>query len=492
MIHVKKAQACYACHRRQVRCVRDEQGSSCKQYTCQKLLCRYASSFDAEDSTDNAASAAGIDKRRSPTIFKERNDGTRSVYYGCSTPAETDHVLDLLSAELMRTCVDYFFDNMYPGQPILGRKDVDSTLSKTYASNMTDCLALSLCASVVVQAELGSRLATEIGMLAPSESGHSLCSHIVRQCRALRKNHDYSCSPREADVTTSFFLSRCFLLLENHGMAWFYLREATTLAQALGMHEEPFYQKYIDAEKRFQLRNLYWLSFATEKSLFLQQLQQHRQYLPQTLHPTIDLPIGEGLPTIQSGAPGFNRLVGLFLPLDGTFVPTLNHTEPKCSDGCFGRLLATLLAAMPTYLNAATQPAFQITIAAQWLRIMLCYAAEYHCILQHRLLTGMTDSRLSMMNARAEDLTIDELTRRETGLAKFSTLVKLFQVVCVITEAKAFVDARDLSPGPQSQDCLQDLVSYVSRARDRCLQHITSTCRVPPDRVFRPTEAAVV
>ena len=52
----------------------------------------------------------------------------------------------LLSMEIITACVDYFFDNLYPTQPILHRQKVGETVAEMDTDVEAYCLVVSLCA----------------------------------------------------------------------------------------------------------------------------------------------------------------------------------------------------------------------------------------------------------------------------------------------------------------------------------------------------------
>lgn len=93
-----------------------------------------------------------------------------------------------------------------------------------------------------------------------SELGTTLLTEAVE----ARKASNYSEFPTTMSVTTSFFLFGCYFCLEKHNTAYYYLREATTLALLLGMNQEDSYTCTDEVEAVLK-RRLYWLLFVTER-----------------------------------------------------------------------------------------------------------------------------------------------------------------------------------------------------------------------------------
>ena len=62
--------------------------------------------------------------------------------------------------------------------------------------------------------------------------GQALLNEAIR----VRKGFDWNADPTVLSVITSFFFFGCYFCVNRHNLAWFHLREATTIAQLIGMH----------------------------------------------------------------------------------------------------------------------------------------------------------------------------------------------------------------------------------------------------------------
>lgn len=181
----------------------------------------------------------------------------------------------------------------------------------------------------------------------------------------VRKGYNYVEAPTVWTVITSFFFFGSHFCLDKHNTAWFHLREATTLAQLLGMHEEAHYTAIPDVIERSRRRRLYWLLFVTERAYAL---QQHR---PLTLHATI------GLPTLDEDAAetvelsGFLHLVSLYRPFDDTFVGLWNKARTGVTTDWLIELQQQLADALPEYLESTESQAVDLRCSQQWLRTMI-------------------------------------------------------------------------------------------------------------------------
>ena len=89
--------------------------------------------------------------------------------------------------------------------------------------------------------------------------GQTLLSEAMR----VRKGFNYVEHHTVWSILTSFFFFGSYFCLDRHCLAWFYLREATTLTHLMGLNEESAYAKMADVTESSRTRSLYWLLFGT-------------------------------------------------------------------------------------------------------------------------------------------------------------------------------------------------------------------------------------
>jgi hypothetical protein len=182
------------------------------------------------------------------------------------TPPSQARTPGLLAPELIKGCTEFFFEHMYPTMPILRRECLEQLLDSLEADSETYCLVAAFCAFMTIQpginvmGEAAGRVA-EPTTYSTINSGVALLEEALR----VRKTYEYIESASQITVITSFFIFGCYFGLEKHNTAWFYLREATTLAQILGMEDEDSYST-IDPVESIARRRLFWLLFVAERS----------------------------------------------------------------------------------------------------------------------------------------------------------------------------------------------------------------------------------
>jgi hypothetical protein len=99
------------------------------------------------------------------------------------------------------------------------------------------CMIVALCAYVMIQANMKVSPSVlprpEMAQMSNVGIGHVFLEESVR----VRKSYDYRENPTHLTVLTSWFYCGSYFGLARENTAWAYLREATTQAQLLGMHD---------------------------------------------------------------------------------------------------------------------------------------------------------------------------------------------------------------------------------------------------------------
>lgn len=254
--------ACDACHRRKIRC---DGKKPCRHCTQASLICTFNAIPKKKGPRGNQARVLSEirEAQQRANLASKLQDGCDGIV-GQSLVSSLAPTPGLLSPELVNGCIDFFFAHMYPTMPILHRE----RFYQMHVWNMevsleSYCLVCSLCAFMMIQPGMHLPAAGSSGPEVVQDDtlmGRTLVEEVVR----VRKGYDYVESPSTAAVITSFFLFGSHFCLDKHKVAWFHLREATTLAQILEMHDEGTYHtgEMIECIRR---RRLYWLLFLTER-----------------------------------------------------------------------------------------------------------------------------------------------------------------------------------------------------------------------------------
>ena len=173
---------------------------------------------------------------------------------------------ELLTPDLIDSCTSIYFTNLYPTIPIIYDAQVQQHRAELHSSSEAYCLIAAFCAFVLIQPGIplkeGEDNKTVPVVAQDTIQGSLLVEEVVR----VRMIYDHVDNPTISTVITAFFLSACYFGLERHNCAWFYLREAITLAQILGMQDESTYLPgNVDNAVR---RQLFWLLFVSERCAY--------------------------------------------------------------------------------------------------------------------------------------------------------------------------------------------------------------------------------
>lgn len=343
---------------------------------------------------------------------------------------------DVLSPQLIDGCIDFFFAHMYPTMPILHRGRLQEKISQEiHRSIDVYCLVASLCAFMMIQPGMSLpgrafRVRVESDELVSRNltTATILLEEILRLRRAIENVEN----PTPESVQTSLFLFACYFGLDRHNKAWYHLREATTLAQIMGIQEEMSYLTD-DSVDGIMKRRLYWLLFITERAYAL---QRHR---PLTLQATIELPSLEEDAAERSIITGFLHMINLFRPFGDTFVGLWNKASHDCSPAWLAQLQQQLSDALPPKPNSTETQAADIVTSQQWLRTVVWQLS----ITNGHLSSTSPNSSMSFKYPIeiAKDLiaNVSVLPQQALEVHGIGLVEKLFDVACTVTDVIACV-----------------------------------------------------
>ena len=253
--------ACDACHRRKVKC---DGVTPCRNCSSAQLSCTYHAIPQKKGPKGSRAKVISeLRETQRQTILSTK---VANRLHGRNSPPCAPSLAPtpgLLTNEIIRDCIEFFFAHMYPTMPILHKGRLEQ--QARFADQDIDiyCLLTSLCAFMMIQPGMpipGDPLGLDSMPGANLVSGTLLMEETLR----VRKGYDHLEKPTLNSLVTSFFLFGCYFGLDLHNKAWFHLREATTLAHILGMQKEDTYSQF-DAIEASRRRRLYWLLFVTER-----------------------------------------------------------------------------------------------------------------------------------------------------------------------------------------------------------------------------------
>ncbi|KAK0127519.1 hypothetical protein ONS96_007053 [Cadophora gregata f. sp. sojae] len=290
-----------------------------------------------------------------PNVLSPESGPTVASSSSADDNATAFRASPLLSADLVKTCLDAFFTHKYPIMPVLDKEKTYSMIPHLNERPEQYGMVAALCALIVFQPEIIDT--PQLG--SPWPSSQDLINEAVR----ARWFCDHIEKPSLGTIHTSFFMYAALFCLGMDNSAWFYIRESMTMLQLLRLHEEATYQE-LDAEYAKFCRRTFWLLFITERGYAL---QRHR---PLTLQVTIDLPTVDPGPeaTILSG---FLDLVSLFQHFDESFMTLWNMSGSDSSPQALIQLQEILKTAIPDGSDRTEIQQADLRVSRQWLRTLV-------------------------------------------------------------------------------------------------------------------------
>ena len=248
-----------SCHRRKVKCI-GEGTKQCKNCVSAGLACTY-----------NAVPQKKGPKGSRAKVLSELRENQRQSHLTQGSPYELtsrsispqafSRTPGLLSQDVLDPCIQYFFTNIYPTQPILHRQRVQETVLQMEHSIEAYCTMASLCTYVLFQPSMVLPQTSSFGAnLSASALGHLLLEEAIR----VRKGYEYFENPTIMTIYTSFFIFCSYFALDRQNAAWSYLRQALTFAHVMNLHEEDTY-KDDDLISTSRKRRMYWTLFISER-----------------------------------------------------------------------------------------------------------------------------------------------------------------------------------------------------------------------------------
>lgn len=421
--------ACDSCHRRKVKCI-GEGTNSCKNCVSAGLACTY-----------NAIPQKKGPKGSRAKVLSELRENQRNAQLTTGLTHELGfdprlvgtfaRTPGLLPLGLVESCLEFFFANVYPSQPILHRQRAQETVMSIEHSTEAYCMIVALCAYVMIQAnmtvppELLPR--SEMAHLSNISIGHVLVEEAIR----VRRGLDYLENPSHLSVLTSWFFYGCQFGLGRDNSAWSYLRCATTQAQLLGWHDEEAYKS--DPLDNTRRRVLYWLLYVTERT---HALHKHR---PITLFPTIHPPSLDEIPSERPIASGLDMMINLFKPVDDTFINVWNKVRTLANPTWTAQVQNQLSEALPSYFDCTESQAVELRVTQQWLRTMLWQL----CVSQGLVSSVAADHSMTFKYPIEISRDLLSMTHQFSQHAMevhgVGLIEKLFDIACCLTDVVACI-----------------------------------------------------
>ncbi|KAK5211376.1 hypothetical protein LTR41_002836 [Exophiala xenobiotica] len=458
---VKKA--CDACHRRKVRCSGEQPCTNCGSTNLQCTYLAVPQKKGPKGSRAKVISEIRHTQRRATPDQKTPTFATEASSFNFNSPPQSPYTRNaaLLSQETIENCIDFYFTNMCTTAWILSRQSLlNSASSQLLDDPELYCLTASLCAFVLVQPGMNLAVAPSSGYHGePPQNRYGYAKMLLDDIIRVRKNINYIESPTLISVQISFFLFSCYFGLENQNTGWFHLREAVTLAQIMGMHEESSYLTGDPIEKVYR-RRTYWLLLVTERAYAM---ERHR---PLTLHPTIELPTPINAQE-EEVIIGFIYLISLFRCIDDQFMALWNKATTNCSAAWLSQLQQQLTDALPPKLETTESQAADVRVTLHWLRIMVWQLSITHGFLSSTSQNASMTFKYPIEVAKDLIEDIKSLSMNSMELHGIGLIEKIFDVACTLADVISCVPLSSPTESNEQapHDHLNAFLNLISQLR---------------------------
>ncbi|RKF78947.1 putative sucrose utilization protein SUC1 [Golovinomyces cichoracearum] len=259
---------------------------------------------------------------------------------------------------LIPTCIDLFMEHIYPIMPLIYMPTLRESITRPLEPSEKN-LVYSLCALT------STHMSGKISVAHGPESWDAAARFFLNECISVRQSYDFVEDKSFSAISSSYFVSTAFFELNQNRKSWYYLREALTMGQDIGFHDENTY-KDLSPEEALCRRRTFWLLYVTERSFAILRnkpltLSKAPQF-PTTLH-------DYEAPEIHSG---FMHLINTYHLLDFAFVDTWNESlQAQTSIATYTALQARLNVAHPISMALTCIQKADILVTQQWLRLIV-------------------------------------------------------------------------------------------------------------------------
>ncbi|KAA8614530.1 C6 zinc finger domain containing protein [Pyrenophora tritici-repentis] len=421
--------ACDSCHRRKVKCI-GEGTAPCKNCVSAGLACTYNAIPQKKGPKGSRAKVLSELRETQRNAQLAAGFPTDLGYDGRSLPSTFARTQGLLPPALVESCIEYFFNNVYPTEPVLHRQRAQEAAVGMDRSTEAYCMIVALCAYVMIQGNHKPHVNVlprqEMAHMSNVGIGHVLLEESVR----VRQGYDHRENPTHMSVLTSYFYHGCYFGLARENTAWTYLREATTQAQLLGMHDEETYKHDpLDVSRK---RVLYWLLFIAERTYAL-----HKRR-PITLHPTIHTPSLDEVPSDRPIAVGLELMINMFKIIDDNFINLWNRVHnTHASAAWIAQVQTQLSEAVPAYFECTEAQEVQIRITQHWLR-----SQAWQLSVSQGLVSSVTNDppltfKYPIEISRDLLTTSHQFSQQAMEVHGVGLIEKLFDIACCLTDVVA-------------------------------------------------------
>ncbi|KAJ1329262.1 oligo-1,6-glucosidase [Microdochium nivale] len=448
--------ACDACHRRKVKC---DGINPCRNCDSAQLTCTYNAIPQKKGPKGSRAKVISElrETQRQTSLSAKIHNRLNGIDNTAAPNPSLAPTPGMLTSELVKESIEFYFANMYSIMPILDRPSMEPLAIFPEQNTDTYCLFTSMSAFMLLQPGMSM---PGLDPMLDHVPGSSIIAStlLIEETLRVRKSQDFAGTPGFESLCTSFFLYCANYALELHDKAWFYLREAATMAHIAGMAKEESYASLSSVESS-RRRRLYWLLFVAERAYAL------KYDRPVSLPASIHLPTMTDDPTdpLAHQLNPFVLLASLFRPFDEALISSWNKTRGDCTPSYLGALQKQFASMMPPYMNGQDAQLSELRANQQWLKTVAWRLSMPNgCVPQSE--DGSGYHHTIDMSRDLISLT-SQLSTQNTESPGVPFVSKMFNISCDLTDVLSMQPSSGSMFGNGPREQLNPLLQLVSTLR---------------------------
>lgn len=343
-----------------------------------------------------------------------------------------------------------YMSSVYPVQPILSEMEIRDNIEAMDQDKEAYSYVHAFGACTLNLAYPGHRRTEEI-----SEAIQRLVNESIRSRPLVSRGHKSSIR----QCMTSLHLHNCFMTMHDSDASFFYIRDAITLVQMLGI-ETPGGMAMLAPHERAKLQRLYWEAFIHERFLSI------LDYRQAVLRPLQSLPEDDS--TIPAGVQeGFNQIIRLFQLFDTSFLQNwLGHHDSSITPAWIESKQAELDLQMDNpegnYSALSSMQKADLVVTKQWLKTLVWRLAMSNTLLSSsspkECLSLLFPVRLSKQLRRQ----LSSITREDIEIHGSGIVQKLFEITDTIADVIMVAPAQSIHDTSNRVDDFLYLAEYLS------------------------------
>lgn len=349
--------ACDACRRRKIKCIRSTGGRCSKCILC-GLLCTFDDPIQKKGPRPRLFRPEATS---APLYHHPQRTSSQSSSTGCETCVRPR----LVSDAGVKTCMSIFFDRIQPHMPIVDWEYTHDLIDRLDSDCQSYCVVLSLCAYTML---VGLPADEDVIFEGNVDNEQANGWGVLETVRGVRKQCYGAILPTTSAIIAATFMSCTYENLDDQNMAWYFLREATTMVYTANVHQEDHYLHGNPADLS-RKRCIFWFLFVRER---VHALRNNR---PVSLHATINRPAPNNCILSDGRLTTFTQLIALYEPFSMDIISVWNGIDTSGNAEALERVHAEVRDVLAIDTSGQQHERLHFRCTQTWLHVLIWQSA---------------------------------------------------------------------------------------------------------------------